>query len=230
MTASHDAPPCSLDRPLEVGQGDWSQREFYLLMSGLIVPRPIGWISTISAAGIRNLAPYSCFNMMGNDPPYVAFGSTGAKDSLRNLREVPEFVVNTASMHVLEKVNLTATDFPHDEDEFRWAGLRSEPSARIRPFRVADAKAHLECELTNVISDHNTHIVLGRVVHAHVDPSIWKDGRVNPRLLDPICRLAGSAYAGLGEFVNLIRPDWNELKLTREQADPAATGDAPSAG
>jgi flavin reductase (DIM6/NTAB) family NADH-FMN oxidoreductase RutF len=215
MTASHDVPPPRLDRPLEVGQRDWSQREFYLLMSALIIPRPIGWISTISAAGIRNLAPYSCFNMMGNDPPYVAFGSTGAKDSLANLREVPEFVVNIASMHVLEKVNLTAADFPPNEDEFQWAGLSSEPSAKVRPFRVADAKAHLECELTQVISDHNTHIVLGRVVHAHVDPSVWKDGRVNPRLLDPVCRLAGSAYAALGEFVSLTKPAWNDLKATR---------------
>jgi flavin reductase (DIM6/NTAB) family NADH-FMN oxidoreductase RutF len=215
MTASHDAPPQRLDRPLEVGQRDWSQREFYLLMSALIIPRPIGWISTISASGIRNLAPYSCFNMMGNDPPYVAFGSTGAKDSLANLREVPEFVVNIASMHMMEKVNLTATDFPSEEDEFQWAGLSSEPSAKVRPCRVADAKAHLECELTQVVSDHNTHIVLGRVVHAHVDPSVWKDGRVNPRLLDPICRLGGSAYAALGEFVSLARPAWGDLKAAR---------------
>jgi flavin reductase (DIM6/NTAB) family NADH-FMN oxidoreductase RutF len=215
MTASHLAPPLRLDRPLEVGQRDWSQREFYLLMSGLVIPRPIGWISTISAAGIRNVAPYSCFNMMGNDPPYVAFGSTGAKDSLANLREVPEFVVNIASMHVLEKVNLTAADFPPDEDEFQWAGLGSEPSAKVRPFRVADAKAHLECELKQVVSDHNTHIVLGRVVHAHVDPSVWKEGRVNPRLLDPICRLGGSAYAALGEFVGLAQPAWSDVKATR---------------
>jgi flavin reductase (DIM6/NTAB) family NADH-FMN oxidoreductase RutF len=212
MTASHDVPPFRLDRPLEVGQRDWSQREFYLLMAALIIPRPVGWISTISAAGTRNLAPYSCFNMMGNDPPYVAFGSTGAKDSLANLREVPEFVVNIASMHVLEKVDLTAVEFPPDEDEFQWAGLNSEPSAKIRPCRVAEAKAHIECELRQVVSDHNTHIVLGRVVHVHVDPSVWKEGRVNPRLLDPVCRLGGSAYAALGELVSLARPAWSDLK------------------
>ena len=172
MMASHNAPPPKLDRPLEVGQNDWSRRDFYLLMSALIIPRPIGWISTISASGIRNLAPYSCFNMMGNDPPYVAFGSTGAKDSLANLREVPEFVVNIASMQMLEKVNLTATDFPSEEDEFEWAGLNSVSAAKVRPCRVAEAKAHLECQLTQVVSDRNTHIVLGRVVHAHVDPSV----------------------------------------------------------
>ncbi len=229
MTASHDAPPSRLDRPLEVGQRDWSQREFYLLMSALIIPRPIGWISTISASGARNLAPYSCFNMMGNDPPYVAFGSTGAKDSLANLREVPEFVVNIASMYVLEKVNLTAIDFPREEDEFRWAGLTSERSAKIRPFRVAEAKAHLECELAQVITDHNTHIVLGRVVHAHIDPSIWKDGRVHPRLLDPVCRLAGSDYAALGEFVSLTRPTWNDVKESATSGY-TVTSDLPIAG
>lgn len=140
MTASHNAPPTNLDRSLEVGTCDWTQREFYLLMSALVIPRPIGWISTISATGRRNVAPYSFFNLVGSDPPYVAFGSTGAKDTLANLREVPEFVVNVVSMHVLEKMNLTAADFPPDEDEFRWAELTPQPSAKVRPFRIAESK------------------------------------------------------------------------------------------
>jgi len=215
MTASHVAPPHALDRPLEVGSGDWMPREFYMLMTALVVPRPIGWISTISAAGARNIAPYSYFNLMGSDPPYVAFGSTGVKDSLANLREVPEFVANIVSMHVLEKMNFTATDFPPEEDEFEWARLTPAPSAKVRPFRVAEAKAHLECEVAQVVSDRNTHIVLGRVVHAHVDPGVWREGRVDPRLLDPVCRLSGSGYAALGDLVSLARPAWNEVKTTR---------------
>lgn len=212
MTASHDAPPPRLDRALEVGPRDWAQREFYLLITALVIPRPVGWISTISATGASNVAPYSFFNLMGSDPPYVAFGSTGAKDSIANLHEVPEFVANIPSMDMLEKMNLTATDFPPDEDEFEWAGLNPEPSAKVRPYRVADAKAHLECELAQIISDGNTHIALGRIVHAHVDPSVWKAGRVDPRLLDPVCRLSGSAYAALGELVSLARPAWSDLK------------------
>jgi len=90
MPSSHDAPPATLDRALEVGSNDWAAPGFYQLMTALVVPRPVGWISTISAAGVPNVAPYSYFNLMGSDPPYVAFGSSGVKDSLANLREVPE--------------------------------------------------------------------------------------------------------------------------------------------
>jgi flavin reductase (DIM6/NTAB) family NADH-FMN oxidoreductase RutF len=217
MPASHDKPPVSLDRPLEVGPGDWVTREFYLLMTALVIPRPIGWISTLSGSGVRNVAPYSYFNLMGSDPFYVAFGSTGVKDSLSNLREVPEFVANIVTMHLLEKMNFTSTDFPREEDEYGWAGLTPVPSAKVRPPRVGEAKAHLECELVQVVTDRNTHIVLGRVVHAHVDPSVWKDGRVDPRLLDPVCRLSGSGYARLGELFNVQRPSWSDVEGTRGQ-------------
>jgi len=220
MTASHDAPPTTLDRPLEVGTCDWTQREFYLLMSALVIPRPIGWISTISAAGVRNVAPYSFFNLVGSDPPYVAFGSTGAKDTLANLREVPEFVVNIVSMHILEKMNFTAADFPPDSDEFQWAELTARPSAKVRPPRVAESRAHLECKLTQVVDDHNTHIVLGRVIHAHVDPCVWKEGRVDPRLLDPVGRLAGSGYAALGELISLARPAWIDIAAAHGDTAP----------
>ena len=103
---------------------------------------------------------------------------------------MPEFVANIVTMHLLEKMNFTSGDFPRDEDEFGWAGLTPVPSAKVRPPRVGEAKAHLECELVQIVSDRNTHIVLGRIVHAHVDPSVWKDGRVDPRLLDPVCRLS----------------------------------------
>lgn len=217
MSGSHDAPPNVLDRPLEVGPGDWSVREFYLLMTALVIPRPIGWISTLSAGGVRNVAPYSYFNLMGSDPFYVAFGSTGVKDSVSNLREVPEFVANIVTMHILEKMNFTSADFPRDQDEFEWAGLTPVPSAKVRPPRVGEAKAHLECELVQIVSDRNTHIVLGRVVHAHVEPSVWKDGRVDPRLLDPVCRLSGSGYASLGELFSVQRPAWKAVSGSRGQ-------------
>jgi flavin reductase (DIM6/NTAB) family NADH-FMN oxidoreductase RutF len=217
MSGSHDAPPNVLDRPLEVGPGDWSVREFYLLMTALVIPRPIGWISTLSASGVRNVAPYSYFNLMGSDPFYVAFGSTGVKDSVSNLREVPEFVANIVTMHLIEEMNFTSTDFPRGEDEFGWAGLTPAPSARVRPFRVREAKAHLECEVVQVVTDGSTNIVLGRIVHAHVDPSVWKDGRVDPRLLDPVCRLSGSGYAPLGDIYSVQRPQWNDVADTKKQ-------------
>ena len=177
----------------------------------LVGPRPIGWISTISKSGARNVAPYSYFNLMGSDPPYVAFGSTGVKDSLRNLREVPEFVANIVTMHLLERMNFTSGDFPRDQDEFGWAGLTPVPAAKVRPFRVDEAKAHLECDVAHIVTDRNTNIVLGRIVHAHVDPSVWNNGRVDPKLLDPVCRLSGSGYAALGDLVNVQRPRWKDI-------------------
>lgn len=215
MTASHDAPPQVLNRPLEVAPGDWDNREFYLLMTALVIPRPVGWMSTVSAGGVRNLAPYSYFNLMGSDPFYVAFGSTRVKDTLTNVRETKQFVVNIATMHLLEKMNFTSGDFPREEDEFGWAGLTPAPSAKVRPPRVAEAKAHLECELTQVVTDGNTNIVIGRIVHAHVAPSVWKNGRVDPRLLDPICRLSGSNYGSLGDIWRVERPKWREVAGTQ---------------
>ena len=218
MKTTLTAPPDMLTHPLEVGPGDFSTRDFYQLMTALVIPRPIGWISTVSATGVRNVAPYSYFNLMGSDPFYVAFGSTNEKDNVANLRRVPEFVVNIVSMDMLEKMNFTSAEFPADEDEFEWAGLTPVPAAKVRPARVGEAKAHLECQVVQIVDDGNTHIVLGRIIHAHVDPSVWKNGRVDPRLLDPVCRLSGSAYASLGEIVNVARPAWSDIITTRDQA------------
>jgi flavin reductase (DIM6/NTAB) family NADH-FMN oxidoreductase RutF len=174
---------------------------------------------------LRNLAPYSYFNLMGSDPPYVAFGSSGIKDSLSNLREVPEFVANIVTMHLLERMNFTSTDFPRDEDEFGWADLTPVPAATVRPPRVGEAKAHLECEVAQIVTDRNTNIVLGRIVHAHVDPSVWRSGRVDPQLLDPVCRLAGSGYAALGTLFNVQRPQWKNVEGTSgQEAMPRAEG------
>jgi flavin reductase (DIM6/NTAB) family NADH-FMN oxidoreductase RutF len=218
MPDSLDGPPAILDRDLEVEPDDWQGRAFYFLMNALVIPRPIGWISTISASGVRNLAPYSHFNLMGSNPFYCAFASTGIKDSLTNLREVPEFVANIVSMSLLERMNFSACDFPPEEEEFGWAGLTPLPSVKVRPPRVGEAKAHLECEVKHIYTDGNANIVLARILHAHVDASVWRDGRVDPKLLDPACRLAGSGYAALGEFVNVQRPEWKNVKGTAGQA------------
>jgi len=91
------------------------------------------------------------------------------------------------------------------------------PAAKVKPFRVGEAKAHLECEVAQIVSDGSTNIVLARIVHAHVDPSVWKNGRVDAKLLDPACRLSGSGYASLGELVNLQRPEWKNVQGTEGQ-------------
>jgi flavin reductase (DIM6/NTAB) family NADH-FMN oxidoreductase RutF len=120
-------------------------------------------------------------------------------------------------MHLLERMNFTSGDFPRDEDEFGWAGLTPVPAAKVRPYRVGEAKAHLECEVAQIVTDRNTNIVLGRIVHAHVDPSVWRNGRIDPQLLDPVCRLSGSGYATLGALVNVQRPQWTNIEGSRGQ-------------
>jgi len=200
-----------------VGPEDWAYNDFYHLVTAMVIPRPVGWISTISPDGIRNVAPYSYFNLMGSDPFYVAFGSHNEKDTISNLRKVPEFVANIVSMDLLERMNFTSADFPHAQDEFTWAGLTPVSSAKVRPPRVGEAKAHLECKVVQIVDDQNTHIVLGRIVHAHVVPSVWRNGRIDPKLLDPVCRLSGSSYASLGEIVNVPRTNWKSVEGTPDQ-------------
>ncbi len=217
MTSTHSSPPQSLDAPLEVSPEDWAERDFYFMMTALVIPRPIGWISTLSAAGVRNVAPHSYFNLMGSDPFYVAFGTHHEKDTVSNLRSVPQFVANIVTMDLLEKMNFTATNFPNEEDEFSWADLTPVASKKVRPYRVGEAKAHLECEVVQIIDDRHVHIVLGRIIHAHVDPSVWRDGRVDPRLLDPVCRLSGSGYASLGEILSVPRTSWKTVQNTAGQ-------------
>ena len=217
MPGSHAAPSPTLDAPLEVGPEDWAYNDFYHLVTAMVIPRPVGWISTISPGGVRNVAPYSYFNLMGSDPFYVAFGSHNEKDTISNLRKVPEFVANIVSMDLLEKMNFTSADFPHAQDEFTWAGLTPVASAKVRPPRVGEAKAHLECKVVQIVDDQNAHIVLGRIVHAHVAPSVWRNGRIDPKLLDPVCRLSGSSYASLGDIFNVQRTNWKSVEGTQNQ-------------
>src|SRR5258708_17320122 len=136
MLNSHDAPPEFLDRPIEVGAEDWQGRAFYFLMNALVVPRPIGWISTISKSGMRNLAPYSHFNLMGSNPFYCAFASTGVKGTITNLREAPEFVANIVTMDLLERMHFTSGDFPHDVGEVSWSRLPLLPAAEATSCHV----------------------------------------------------------------------------------------------
>lgn len=215
MTSSHPAPPDDLETDLELSPVDWEARQVYFVMTGLVVPRPIAWVSTLGEDGVRNVAPHSYFNVVSNDPPHVVFSSTGEKDTLRNVRANGEFVVNLVTEHVLEPMNATAADLPHGEDEFSWFGLEDAPSAVVAPPRVAAAKAHLECRLVHELPVGNGNLVVGEVVHIHIAPEVWRDGRIDPELLRPVCRLAGTSYAELGEVFKLPRPSWEQVKGQR---------------
>ncbi|MBS3942038.1 MAG: flavin reductase family protein [Actinobacteria bacterium] len=224
MPSSHPEPPTDLDRALEIAPRDWAPRHVYHLLTGLVIPRPIAWVSTYGEDGVRNVAPHSYFNVVAHDPPHVVFSSSGEKDTLRNVRARGAFVVNIVTMDLVEAMNVTAADFPPAEDEFTWAGLEATDAVVVDAPRVARARAHLECRFVQEVPAGNGTIVVGEVVHLHVDPSVWHQGRVDPALLDPVCRLGGSAYAGLGQVFRLARPTWRDLSSARHDVP----GPAPS--
>ena len=208
-------PPAELSGPLELAAGDWSIGDLYQLLTGLVVPRPIAWVSTVGVDGVRNLAPHSYFNLVSHDPPHVAFSCTGVRDTLKNLRATGEFVVNVVSSDLVEQMNRTATDFPPEHDEFAWAGLTAVPSVQVVAPRVAEARAHLECRLAQEVPVGRATLVIGEVVQVHVDPGVWRAGQVEPSLLDPLCRLGGTRYARLGEIFTLARERWDQLDPER---------------
>ena len=188
----------------------------YFLITSLVVPRPIAWVSSLSPSGVANVAPHSYFNVISSNPWILHFTSTGEKDTLHNVRATGEFVVNVVTRELVEEMNFTSADFPPDESEFEWAGLEPAPSARVAPPRVARARVAFECRLNDVVSKGNGHMVFGEVVVAHVDEALLVDGRVDPHLLRPVGRLGGALYTDAsGDIFKLPRPTWAEVQSGR---------------
>jgi flavin reductase (DIM6/NTAB) family NADH-FMN oxidoreductase RutF len=188
--------------------------------NAIVVPRPIGWISSVSAEGRVNLAPFSFFNAVAYVPPQVMFATTGPhreggdKDSLRNVRETGEFVVNLATWPLREAVNASSAPAPHGIDEFEVAGLTKAPARVVKPPLVAESPVHLECTLIRVVElptpdrdDPNT-VVFGEVVGVHIADDLVADGRVDTRRLEPIARLGYDEYARVTEVFRMTRPGW----------------------
>jgi flavin reductase (DIM6/NTAB) family NADH-FMN oxidoreductase RutF len=192
-------------------------RETYFLLTNLVVPRPIAWVSSLAPDGTRNLAPHSYFNIASSDPPIVHFTQTGRKDTLANVEASGEFVVNVVSADLAEAMNLTAADFPPDQDEFTWAGLEATPSDLVAPPRVTAAKAALECRVRSILPMGNGNMVFGDVLTVHLDESIWSDGRVDVAALAPIGRLGGSAYTHVADIFKLARPTWAQLRTDSQE-------------
>lgn len=189
------------------------ERRVYRLLTMLVVPRPIAWVSTLSDDGTPNVAPHSFFNIISTAPPVVHVTSAGDKDTLQNVRETGEFVVNVVSRDLLEAMNLTAANFPSHEDEFAWAGLEQAPSEVVAPPRVATAPAAMECRLRQVLEIGTGRMIFGDVVRIHVADELWDDdGAIPPERLDPVGRLGGSAYVLVDDVRRLARPTWQDVR------------------
>jgi len=185
----------------------------------LVVPRPIGWVTSISPDGSVNLAPFSFFNAVGDSPPCVAFAPQGRKpdrpikDTLANVTATREFVCNLATFALREQMNETSAGLPAGVDEMRAAGLTPAPSRLVKPPRVAESPAQLECRLLQIMDlptwdqAERQALVIGRVVGIHIDDSLIKDGRVDIVSAQPIARLGYSLYATVDNSFRMVRPD-----------------------
>ncbi|MBY8883229.1 flavin reductase family protein [Streptomyces sp. PTM05] len=188
------------------------RNSFYKLLTAVVVPRPIAWVSTVDPdTGAANLAPHSFFNVACVSPPIVQFSSVGRKDSLRNIEETGEFVVSLAPEHLFEQVNATGTDFPHGVSEFDEVGIAREPSSRVKPPRVAASPVALECVLHSTVRLGDSTVVFGRVVHAAVSEAVMTDGQPDIRLMRPLTRLGKEEWGTLGDVLEISRiryADW----------------------
>ncbi len=179
----------------------------------IVVPRPIGWISSVSATGAANLAPYSFFNAFSERPHYVAFGSSGHKDSLSNVEATGEFAVNMATFALREAMNRSSAIVPADVDEFGLAGLTKAPCQLIKAPRVVESPACLECRLFRIMElpddagKVSNWMIVGRVVGVHIADQFIENGRVNVAAMQPIARLGYAEYATVTETWRMRRPD-----------------------
>lgn len=205
---------------LSIDPSDHPARQIYKIMTGIIVPRPIALVSTVDRNGVANVAPFSFFAGVGSVPPTLLFcpalhasagpDSTRRKDTLSNVEETGEFVVNVVNEAIAGAANVTASEVPPEVDEFELAGLTPTPSELVRPPRVAESPAQMECKLLQVI--YTSHqpgggvIVLGEILRFHVRSDLVHDFRVDPAGLDAVGRMAGNTWVRTRDRIELIRP------------------------
>jgi len=183
----------------------------------IISPRPIGWISTMSKDGIANLAPYSFFNAMGENPKMVIFGSVGIKDNARNIADTGEFTCNFASDNLKLEMNLSSADCPPDVSEFEFANVEQAPGQMVKCPRVAKAFAALECKLVEIINPldidgnrSNNFLILGQVVGIHIAEEAIVDGRFDVTLTKPVSRLGYMDFNTVESTYEMLRPPYEK--------------------
>lgn len=201
---------------MELSLNELDSQDIYKLMIGSIQPRPIAWACTQNAEGTLNLAPFSFFTLVSVNPPVVAFAplvkNDGMeKDTVRNLRENPDFTLNIVSYSVAEAMNLTSAPLPYGTSEVDLAGLHTTPAQTIGTPRIKEAPVHFECRVRDIQSFGDQplagRLVLGDVLHVHVADSLYENGRILTDKLDAVGRLAGNSYATTRDTFDLVRPE-----------------------
>ena len=187
----------------------------YKILTGTVIPRPIGWVSTIDENGVNNLAPFSFFNAVGEDPPHVVFSTvrTGDKnkDTLNNVLHNKQFVVNLVTEDIVEQMNTTAAQVASTVDEFALAGLTPIASDCVAPKRVKESPVNFECEMVHhyFLEDHKNGgaaIIIGKILTMHIaDEIVGEKYRIDMDKYKPVARLAGSNYSKIGEIFRIKR-------------------------
>lgn len=183
-------------------------------LNAIVAPRPIGWISSVSGAGVRNLAPYSFFNLFNYAPPIIGFASIGWKDSAANIAETGEFVWNMVTRPLAEAMNASSAMVERAVDEFTLAGLDALPSTLVKPDRVAASPVQFECRHTQTLRltsaagvATDSWLILGEVVGIHIDPAMIEDGVYQTTRAAPVMRGGGwGDYFDLGPLFRMNRP------------------------
>lgn len=185
--------------------------------TALVIPRPIGWISTLSPDGVANLAPYSFFNAVSGAPPFVMFSSAGRKDTQRNVEATGEFVVNMATESLKDALNASSLAVGPEVDEFELAGLEKKPCHNVSVPRVAAAPVAIECILNSVVplttrdgKKVTSEVIFGEVVGIHIADDVIIDGMIDVRKLRPLSRLGYLDYAIIKDIITLKRPVWDD--------------------
>lgn len=190
-------------------------------LSALVVPRPIGWISSLSSDGIANLAPYSFFNGVGYNPPQVMFAATGnhdhggLKDAVRDAQATGEFVVNLATWELREQMSASSVPAPSNVDEFEYAGLAKAPARLVKCPRVAESPIHLECRHVRSVEldcrdpNETNVVVFGQVIGVHISDRVLTDGKIDFLKLRPIGRLGYMDYVEVNNAFAMQRPGWD---------------------
>ena len=186
----------------------------YKLLIGCVVPRPIAWVSSLSDDAIPNLAPFSFFMAVCNNPPTLAFSSgrreDKKKDTVRNIESTQDFVVNLVDDALAEQMNLTSGEYPPEVDEFTLTGLTAAPGIKVKAPRVAEAPISMECRVVQILPvGHGPHsLVLGEIVYFHIRDDLYNPatGRIDMHRLHPVGRLAGNLYTHVHDIFEMKRP------------------------
>ena len=207
---------------MDIRPSDLAYNDFYRVLISAVAPRPIAWVSTVSASGQPNLAPFSFFNAICAKPPLLAFapgtrmrksgdairGET--KDTLRNVRDTGEFVVNVVTYDVAEAMNLTSGEYDPSVNEFELAKLTLRPSQKVRPPQVAASPVSFECRVYQILDfsspPHGGSLVIGEIVSIHIEEKNIKGGRLDPDSLDLIGRMGGNQYCRTVQRFEMVRP------------------------